>query len=257
MTGTAQVEAAKVVANFLANDDDIPWPAQLRALETLSAMRQGFDPSRPRQADMANAAMHLLADGEAKLEVRAEAAKALGLMQINSVVPKYNYALVAHAAGQLAADLGAQIGSLVTTRASGKTKQLSNPAKVKYLTALLVGPVYQAFDGVPGMRESGLIHANSGPAAAHTEKVFELVKPVAKLSVELISSGARQLEAKQKELAAAVDALREFLANNAPPSRRLVQDGVEYPAAEAPAADLPAKPAPLAGPERARGKRAR
>ena len=101
---------------------------------------------------MANAAMTLLADGSAKVEVRSEAARALGLMQISAAVPKYNYRLVVHSAGQLAAELGNRI-------ASGYTK---NQDRAKYLTALLIGPVYQAFDGVPGARDSGLVHVAAG-----------------------------------------------------------------------------------------------
>ncbi len=48
LPGQAQVEAAREVADFLAAEDDAPWPVQLRALEALTAMRQGFDPNRPQ-----------------------------------------------------------------------------------------------------------------------------------------------------------------------------------------------------------------
>ena len=92
------------------------------------------------------------------------------MMQITTAVPKYNFHLVAHAAGQLAAELGRRI-------AAGYSR---NQDKAKYVTALLIGPVYQAFDGVPGARESGLIHATAGESAAYIQNVFDLVKPVAK-----------------------------------------------------------------------------
>ena len=101
-------------------------------------MRQGYEPNQPKKALMANAAMAFLTDASAKLEVRSEAARALGLMQISASVPKYNYQLVAHATGQLAAEIGSRI-------ATGFT---GNEDKAKYLTALLIGPIYQAFDGV-------------------------------------------------------------------------------------------------------------
>jgi len=267
LTGSGQIEAAKIVADFLEKEDDIPWPAQLRALEALSALRQGFVPNRSRYADMANAAMHLLADADSKLEVRAEAAKALGLMQINAGVPKYNYDLVAQTTGLLAADLGAEIGTNwpnspvraaalnPSAKATAAKKNLAktsvpstpakpavatNPAKAKYLTALLVGPVYQAFDGVTGLRESGLLHAVGGSSPAYAEKVFALVKAVAKASVDLIYSGSRQYDDRKKELAAQVGALRDFLAKNAPADRHLVPDGVAYPLPEAQSAQLPA-----------------
>ena len=81
---------------------------------------------------------------------------------------------------------------------------------------------------------------------------------VGKGAVDLLNSGSRQLPDREKELAAHVDALRDFLESNAPATRRLVQDGVEYPAAQAaaPTADQPApKPARPAAPVKARGKR--
>jgi len=116
----------------------------------------------------------------------------------------------------------------------------TNPAKAKYLTALLVGPVYQAFDGVTGLRESGLLHAGGGHSPAYTENVFALVKAVAKASVDLIYSGARQYDDRKKYLAAQVAALRDFLGKNAPADRHLVPDGVAYPLPEAQADRLPA-----------------
>jgi len=272
MTGTAQIDAAKIVADFL-EADDIPWPAQLRALEVLSAMRRGFVPNRASKADMANAAMHLLTDADSKMEVRAEAARALGLMEIGGSVPRYNYDLVAQAAGWLAADLGAEIGTLVPSppvrtaapKASARPASRSSPAKTaapakpakpagtnpdkaRYLTALLVGPVYQAFDGAPGLRDAGLLHAG-GHAPAYTEKVFALVKAVVKASVDLVQPGvSRQVDAKKKELAAQVAALREFVETNAPADRHLVPDGVAFPLPDV-RAQLPAPGEGAAGPQ--------
>ncbi len=48
LSGQAQVDAAKVVADFLDKEDDLPWPVQLRAMEALAALRYGYDPARPR-----------------------------------------------------------------------------------------------------------------------------------------------------------------------------------------------------------------
>jgi hypothetical protein len=269
---TAQaVDAAKIVADFLEKEDDLPWPAQLRALEALSALRQGFAPNRTKYADMANAAMRFLADADSKPEVRAEAARALALMQIGPAVPKYNHDLVAHSAGVLAAELGTAIVNLVpgprvrpaapapsakgaTKKASAKTQAPSPPAKrgaptnmakAKYFTSLLVGPVYQAFDGVTGARESGLLH-NGG--SAYAAKVFPLVKAVSRAALDHVYSGSRQREESRKALAAQVAALRNFLESTAPADRHLVPDGVAFPLPEAQAAGLPAPQAQASEP---------
>ncbi len=126
--------------------------------------------------------------------------------------------------------------------------------------------MYQAFDGAQGVRESGLRNATfAGDATASTDKIFELVKNVAKAAHEVINSGARQLPDHEKELSSAVAELRSFLEANEPTTRRLVQDGEEYPdpakgeqpaAKPAAAAEQPAAtPKPAAAPAKARGKR--
>ncbi len=155
------------------------------------------------------------------------------MMQVDSTVPKYNYALIANAAGQLAADLGVGISGY----------RGLNDGKPKYLAALLVGPVYQAFDGVAGARESGLLHTARGESAQYSRKVLDAIKPVIAASLELINSGQRQLKDRQKQLLARVEALRAFLRDNPPQDRHLVQGGPEYPAAAAPAAAAVRAPA--------------
>ncbi len=224
-----RIDAGKVIADFLKNEDDIPWPAQLRALEALGAMRQGFRVNAPKEAEMASAAMRLLSDYQAKPEVRSEAARALGLMEITSAVRGYNFPLIAHSAGTLAADLGTQIGSNFK----------NNPLKSRYLTVLLAGPVFEAFDGVPAKRDSGILHMANGEAANYVSKVSDLVRPIVKASSDLLVSPSRQVPDRQKDLAAKVAALKQFLTKNPPRSRSLVQGGPEFPLGDAAAAGLP------------------
>jgi hypothetical protein len=243
LTGSAQIEAAKVVADLLDQDKELPWPAQIRALEALGAMRQGCLPSAPQKATMASSAMRLLAEPQSRLEVRAEAARTLGLLQ-TTAVDRYNYLLVAHATAQLAVELGNQIASnFPTPPAPQKTsaakgvepaKQLaptvpSNKPKSEYCTGLLVGPVYQAFEGVPGIRDSGLIHSGAGPAAESVQRVFDVVKPVAATAVALIRAPGLQTINLKKELTARVAELKDFLDKNPVADRHLVRGGDEFP----------------------------
>ncbi len=280
LTGQNQVDAARLVSDFVDKEEELPWPAQVRAMEVLTAMRQGFEPNKPRQAMMASSAMRLLTDGQAKPEVRAEAAKALGFMQITPTVPKYNYDLVAHSIGLLAAELGTKIATLVPSppvravaaKGAGRSAAArgaaaakaaakpagpnapaapvvpTNPAKARYFTALLIGPVYQALDGETIARESGLCHATANPTPAYSAKVFEMVKAVAKASVDLIYSVSREVDDKKKNLGAQVNDLREFLEQNAPADRHLVAGGVEFPLPQAEPAPLPAPGAQTAAP---------
>ena len=225
LTADAESRAGKLIADFLDNDGDLPWPVQLRALEALGALRQGFLPSQPRKAPMAHTAMRFLVDPEAKPEVRAEAARTLGLMQITTAVPKYNFALVAHATGQLAADLGAAIASTFSV----KPPRADNLTKARYLSALLIGPVYQTFEGVPGLNDSGLLHAFANPAQDYVQKVLDQVKPVAQATVQLLGAPSKQIPELKTTLGKNVAALRDFLAKNPPPDRRLVPGEREFP----------------------------
>jgi hypothetical protein len=217
--GSSQIEAGKVVADFLDKEDDIPWPAQQRALEALGAMRQGYLPNLPRRADMANTAMRLLNDPDARLEVRAEAARALGLMQITAAVPRYNYPLVAHAIGLLAADIAKEVESSYAT----------NPSTSRYLAALLAGPIFDAFNGVEGARGSGLLRAETGASAEFIRNTHDLAKAVMKAVADLNFAARGQVVKLRKDLLAQIGGLRDFLDKNAPRDRHLVQGGPEFP----------------------------
>jgi hypothetical protein len=234
-----QIETGKVISDFLDKEDDIPWPAQLRALGALGAMRQGYLPNVPKRAEMAHTAMRLLVDPDAKPEVRAEAARALGLMQITAAVPKYNYALVGHAIGQLAADLGTLIESTFS----------SNPARARYLAVLLAGQVFEAFDGVQGARGSGLLQADAGTDQEYLRKIYDQIRPVMKAVADLNFAPRGQVPARRKDLLTQVDALRDYLEKNAPRDRHLVQGGIEFRAPAPPVGGLPGQGVPVAGPD--------
>ena len=75
---TAEAKAAKVITDFLDNPK-VPaachGPSSFAASKRLRYLRQGFLPTQPDKPHMATTAMRFLADQDAKLEVRAEAAR--------------------------------------------------------------------------------------------------------------------------------------------------------------------------------------
>lgn len=218
-------KAGRTIANFLETQKDLPWPIQLRGLEALGALRQGFLPTEPSKAHMANTAMLFLADGDSRLEVRSEAARALGLMQVNGV-PNYNFALVAFAAGHLAADIASEIND----QYADNPPRVQNRTKAQYLTALLVGPVYESFNGIPGETNSGILLSGRADAQGlkYIQSVFELIQPLAQDAVALLTAPTRDYKKRKQELAKRIEAMRSFLTQNPPPSRRLVAGGREY-----------------------------
>jgi hypothetical protein len=226
LSAQQEIEAARVIADLLDKKKDLPWPVQLRALEALANLRHGFVPTAPKKADLAAAAMRILADPKARSDVRAEAARALGMMQITNAVPNYNFGLIAYAA----AGLVAQLGDQVAANYSDKGAAINEP-KAQHLTWLLLGPVYQAFDGQPGARDSGLLHVN--PAArSEVQKALDQIRPVAAASLDLVRAPAGQRKLRRQDLVTRVAALKDYLAKNAPANRHLVPDDEGYLEAE-------------------------
>jgi hypothetical protein len=225
LSGTQEIEAARVIAELLTKNTNLPWPVQLRGMETLATLRHGFIPTAPREAEMAAAAMRILADPQARPEVRAEAAKALGYMQITNNVTSFSFTLVAHAAARLAAQIGDQIAASYSDKGAAL-----NPVKAEYLASILVGPVYQAFEGQQGVRESGLLHIPAAAAArSDIQKLLDAIKPMARAAVELVRAPTGQLKARRADLIAQAATLKEFLAKNAPADRHLVPGDNGYP----------------------------
>ncbi|MHB1560428.1 MAG: hypothetical protein ACYC61_23495 [Isosphaeraceae bacterium] len=215
---------ARVVSDFL-KQKDLPWLIQLRGLQALGALRQAALPTAASLAPMANTAMSYLADPEARLDVRSEAARALGLMNVSSV-PRYNHRLVAYGIGLVAADLGDEFNELFIE----KPASVQNRPKAQYLAALLAGPVYQGLEGVPERNNSGVIQAASSDqeSARYVRKVMDLVKQETQALISLLGSPPSQYKNRKQDLAKTTAALRKFLADNPPPSRRLVDKGPQF-----------------------------
>jgi hypothetical protein len=232
-TATA-VEAARAVAGWLEKEKDLPWPAQLRGLEALGALRQAAAPTSPNKPEFATVAMRFLSDPKARPEVRAYAAWALGLMRVTSAINKFNFSLVAHNVGELAAAFGEKAHDAFD----------ENPGLSEHWTGLLLYQLLPALEGTDGARESGLLHAashpNYGPSQNLIKQLHELMKPVAKASVDLLRSSKGQVKNKKKELSERVASLRLFLEKNAPAENRLVPGGPQFPIDNQQVAEAPA-----------------
>ncbi|WP_165219089.1 hypothetical protein [Aquisphaera insulae] len=245
------VDAARVISDFLGENKEVPWPVQYRALEALTYLRQGTEPKSPKEAKIASTVARILADPKARPDVRSEAARALGLMQITTAVTDYNHALVAYLTGQVAAAIGDEIVASYSEKGPAL-----NATKAQYLATLLIGPIFQTFEGQAGVRDSGLLH---NPAAASSrseiQKVQDLITPLSKSAVDLVKAPAGQLASRRKDLQARVAAVRAYLAKNVPANGHLVPGddgflaGAEEPASPPEPASGPAT-AKAAGPSR-------
>jgi len=224
LTANQDINTALAVADLLENDKGLPWPAQLRGLEVLGELRQGHNAAAPQKLEVATVAMKFLVDPKQKLEVRAEAARALGLMQISPVVTGYNYEAIAMTAGEVAAELGDRIGNMFK----------DNPLRSEYYTSFLIGPILEAFEGNASARDGGLVKVTTPPALEKVRQLLKLIEGVARPSVELLRVGTTAVPGKQSELASNVAALKDFLQKNAPKDRRLIPGGPDPTLAEGP-----------------------
>ena len=261
------IKAGKALADFLESDKELPWPVTWRSLEALGAMRQAADPNDLAKAEMASAAMTSLVDPDANIRVRGMAAWALGMVRVNPAIPKYNFGLVAYEIGQFAARCGEDANRAVPethverpkreaekekekakakekSKSKGKVEEKEkeapkpavveepgNPVLADLYTALLVKELYQAFHGMDGARESGLLRVQPGQlgsATPYVQKVADLESSVAKASVELIRATGGQINERKKALADRVAQLKQFLAKNPPKDYHLVADGPEF-----------------------------
>jgi hypothetical protein len=233
---TVAADASKAIAAFLKGNEDLPWPVQMRALEALGSMRVAKPTTARGDLDYAVIAMELLANKDVKPEVRAWAAWALGMMKIDAS-KKYNFQLVAYHIGDLAAELGEK---------ANESFKL-NPAMTEHWTGLLLYQVFPALDGVENARESGLTHVplnhpSIGPAQKFIRELDAMVKPVARAAVDLLRAPKGQYDARQKDLAHAVDALRTYLDKNVPKESTLWPNGPEFPAKAKEAVAAAARP---------------
>ena len=227
--------AAQAVLAFLAAEKEagLPWPATMRAMEALGALRQATGPTSREKAEMSSAAMDVLANSEMNIEARASAGMALGLIQVSPAIPKYNYPLIGYWVGSLAADVGDAIAK----------EFKKNPTEAEYLSGLLIGPIAQSFGGIEGARESGLLnlptsHPNVPPSLTYLRQIADLNTATGRAAVELVRAPKGQIPERLADLGKRVAELRDFLAKNPPKDFHLIPPGgTEYvPAApEAPA----------------------
>jgi hypothetical protein len=220
-------QGAEALIGFL-DDPKLPWPAQIRALEALGALRVATANMSRGKIDAASVVMKVLADPEAKPEVRAWAAWALGMMKVPQGVAPFNFNLIGYELGQLALDLGAQIVDEYDDHANAFEKE---KVQAEHLISILLFQVYPALIGEDGIRDSGLLkspHPSAANAKPFLTKLDEQVKGICRESYELLRAPSGSLKAKRNDLDAKVASLKQLLEHSSPKDRHLVPGGPEF-----------------------------
>jgi hypothetical protein len=246
------VQLGRSLAGFLERELEAFWPSRYRAVEALGALRQASANLNEPKATLAASLLAVLADPQARPQVRAEAAWALGMLRPNVQNPRYNFELIAHHMGGAAADIGDVIV------AEGTANPVFATRLADQLLVLLSG-----IEGDPQIRNAGLLrvdHPNVANQRAAIQGVLDRVREVARAAVELSRSAGVQRAQRTAEVAAAVQALRAHLAKSPPADLALFPDGPTFPLAPpagAAAENADAAPAPPASPTAAAAPKSR
>jgi hypothetical protein len=223
------IDAADALIGLLDSDPKLPWPVQMRALEAVGSLRLAVNKVR-KPVDAASVAMRFLADDEARPEVRAWAAWALGMMKVTPQVSPYNFELLGYKIGEFAAELGEKIVEEFDVNAANFEKRKD---RANVLTSLLIFQVYPALTGQEGVTEAGLLKSNHPSLAAakpFLTKVEAKVKDVTREAFELIRAGGVAQKSRRDDLDAKTSDLKGFLAQANPKDRHLVPNGPEFAA---------------------------
>ncbi|MHC5539004.1 HEAT repeat domain-containing protein [Singulisphaera rosea] len=228
--GARGIPAAKALTNFLNKEKDAPWFAQLRVLEALGGLRLSAEPGSPTKIEMAEAAARLLSDPEARPEVRAEAAWALGMLRF-SPAARLNSQLLGYYIGEVTADLGEKIASTYS----------ENNTRAQFMTSLMIYQLFPALYGQDGAGDSGLVKTGGPGASGFLGPLTDQVRGVTTTAIELTIKSPKARQAQfAKDLGERVGQLRAFLDKNAPADKHLVPGGTEYPV-KAQVAGVPAE----------------
>jgi hypothetical protein len=212
------VDAGRALWEFLKSETDAPWPLKFRVLEALGSLRLATANPLRGAAEFADAAMVALTDPEAKPDVRATAGWALGMMQVPSRVPDYNYSLVAHAIGRAAVAIGTRI-SQVPDRGTIQVNRLS----------VLLLELLDGLKGEPQVRDSGLTAAaRSSPHRAAVAEVQRRVEVIVRAAIDLGRAAGVQKAARRETLNKAIADLKSYLASKPPTDLSLYKGGPAF-----------------------------
>ncbi len=227
---TKAINAADALITFLDSDPKLPWPAKVRAIEALGAIRLAVANKVGGKVDVASAIFKSLVDADSPFEVRAEAAWALGMLRLNSQSSAFNFAMSGREIGELAIDLGDQIVEEYDDNQATFEKEKE---QAHHLSALLLYQVIPSLSGVDGVNDSGLMNSSNSslaPVKGQLAKIDEKAKAIAHEAYELIRAGGTSQKDRRNDLDARVADLKAYINQVVPKDRKLVPDGPEFPA---------------------------
>lgn len=218
-------QGADALVTFLNSNPQMAYFAQCRALEALGSIRVATVNRPELKLDVASVVAGYLVNLEARIETRAWAAWALGMMRVAPQVTPYNYSLAGYEVGEVAADLGTKIVAEYDQHAESFDRDKD---RATTLAAHLMFQLIPAVAGEEAISDSGLLratHPDAGAAKPFLAKLDERIKALGREAYELSRAGGVAQKGKRDDVAAKVADLKALLDQNKPKDRRLVPGG--------------------------------
>jgi hypothetical protein len=213
------------VINMLRNEEDAPWFLKSQAAQLIGNLRIISESVPERKVHPAEVLMDFLIDKTQRPEVRLEAARALGLLDITSQFRPYNHQLVAVSTAEAIADIAQRVSEIAPTDSS----------RAQQLVAMMAERTTPAFQGIQGVVNSGFFQQMSNSSAdAKTQDsvkaLFDKIKGVINAGSAYIRARGDLVIARRTDLQSQIADLRKAIEENQPKNRTLVTGGKSYEA---------------------------
>ncbi len=224
-TSQQAAAAAEQLANYLQNNPDVPWIVRLRALDALGYIRESTVAILPPDLKIARTLLEIVTDRRERLENRARAVWALGMLRIDNQIRDYNFGLVAYLAGITASDLTVEI-----LQAYESSTELA-----RQITGLLIFSVLVSFEGErdPDLSASGLLrvrpdHPNIGQSQEAIQTIYQGVSELSQASYRFVFAGPEEVNNRRQILKDTLAEFRVMLAKQKPESLQIDSGGEPY-----------------------------
>ncbi len=221
------------INNMLRNEEDAPWFLKAQAAELIGNLRIISESVAEKKVHPAEVLMDFLTDAEERPEVRLEAARSLGLLDITTQFRPFNHQLVAVSTAEAIADIAERAAQIPP----------SDSSRAQQLIALIAENVTPAFQGVAGMVNTGYFQQMSNAFAdAKTQDsvkaLFEKIKGVVNSGSDYVRARGDLAVARRTDLQTRIAELRQAIKANQPENRSLIARGKTYEPRDKASADV-------------------
>ncbi|MCY2936103.1 MAG: hypothetical protein NT172_18305 [Planctomycetota bacterium] len=211
------------VQNMLREEKNPPWFLESLASKLIGNLRIVSELVSERKVEPAETLLGFLIDPAEHAEVRFEAARSLGLLDIPNQFRPFNYLLVATSVADAVAQTGTQVAAMTPTDSS----------RAQQLVAIMADKVSPSFLGIQGILDSGILRqAEVGKAEAETRKaidtLFAKIKDVVNTASNFTRARGELVQARRTDLQSQVVELKKLVDKYQPKDRTLVKGGKAF-----------------------------